>query len=284
MSTLRSVDRSAVAPDKDRLAVAHEKDRLAVAHEKDRLAVAHEKDRLAVAHEKDRSAVAREKDRSAVSSERNRCARAHEKDRSALCSFTFADGRRCLSPRQTAPQSLFCCFHARKLAQDQTADQLGRDISYLFSAHYLSACDLSAVLGRIIAAVAQGHVKPKTAATLAYLGNTLLQTIHVAQKEYIEAFGFNAWRNTVHSSVDSNCDYLTGTPDPAPTEPAPEETPATEEPQPSTQPAALPATSSESTLSIRSDANPERAERVEGSQHIHNSSRINTEHPIGCES
>ena len=212
---------------------------MSTARSVNRSAVASEKDRSVDAPDKDCYVVALDKDRTVVTRERNRSALAREKDRSALCSFTFADGRHCLSPRQT-PQSLFCCFHARKLAQAQTADQLGRDISYLFSGHYLSACDLSAALGRIFAAVAQGHVKPKTAATLAYLGNTLLQTIHISQHEYINAFGSDSWRKTVHSSVNSNGDYLA--------ESSASEESAREEPQPPAEPEALPVTSSESTL------------------------------------
>jgi hypothetical protein len=46
----------------------------------------------------------------------------------------------------------------------------------------------------------QGQVKPKTATTLAYLGQTLLQSIQLAQHEYINAFGTDSWRQTVRSS------------------------------------------------------------------------------------
>src|SRR5258708_38419713 len=97
----------------------------------DRSAVAHEKDRSAVAHEKDRSAVAHEKDRSAV---------AHEKDRSSLCSFTFADGRQCRTPRSASHPHL-CYDHARKEAHALAAQQMGRHIAADLSGGYLSACD-----------------------------------------------------------------------------------------------------------------------------------------------
>ncbi len=62
------------------------------------------------------------------------------KDRASLCSFTFADGRQCRTPRFSGHPRL-CCFHARKEAQAQAADSLGPDISYRFSGSYLSACD-----------------------------------------------------------------------------------------------------------------------------------------------
>ncbi len=121
------------------------------------------------------------------------------KDRSGLCSFTFVDGRQCRTPRSAGHPHL-CFFHARREAQSLAAEQVGRDISSFLSGSYLSACDLSSALGRLFSAVAQGQVKPKTASTLAYLGQTLLQSIHLAQDEYINAFGTNYWRQTVRSS------------------------------------------------------------------------------------
>jgi hypothetical protein len=122
-------------------------------------------------------------------------------DRVSLCTFTFADGRRCRTPRHSGHPQL-CYFHARKEAQALAAVQAGRDISVcLSSGRYLSACNLSIALGRLFSAVAQGHIKPKTAKTLAYLGQTLLQTIRVAQHEYINAFDTDAWRSAVRSSL-----------------------------------------------------------------------------------
>jgi hypothetical protein len=127
------------------------------------------------------------------------------KDRLTLCTFTFSDGRKCRTPRQPAVAGQpghphLCFFHARKEAQARAADEAGRDVSSFLSGSYLSACDLSSALGRLFAAVAQGHVKPRTAATLAYLGQTLVQTIPIAQDEYINAFGTDGWREAVRSS------------------------------------------------------------------------------------
>ncbi|HVS87465.1 MAG TPA: hypothetical protein VHF01_04490 [Candidatus Acidoferrum sp.] len=116
-----------------------------------------------------------------------------------MCSFSFADGRRCRTPRCSAHPYL-CFFHARKEAQALAAQQMGRDIASDLSGGYLSACDLSSALGRLFSAVAQGQVKPKTASTLAYLGQTLLQSIQLAQGEYINAFGTDSWRRTIRSS------------------------------------------------------------------------------------
>ena len=130
-----------------------------------------------------------------------------KKDRAGLCSFTFADGRHCLSPRYSNHPHL-CHYHARKEAQALAADEIGRDISYFFSGRYLSACDLSSALARLFTGVVQGQIKPKTAATLAYLSQTLVQTIHLSQHEYINAFSTDSWRRAVHSSVNDNSDYL----------------------------------------------------------------------------
>jgi hypothetical protein len=121
------------------------------------------------------------------------------KDRASLCSFSFADGRRCRIPRCSAHPHL-CYFHARKEAQALAAQQVGRDISSCLSNSYLSACDLSSALGQVFSAVAQGQIKPKTATTLAYLGQTLLQSIHVAQHEYINAFDTDSWRDVIRAS------------------------------------------------------------------------------------
>lgn len=126
----------------------------------------------------------------------DRSAVTREKDRASLCSFTFADGRRCRSPRRDSHPHL-CAFHARKEAQALAGEEAGEDIAFFLSGDYVSAGDLTFALGRLFAAVAQGQVKPKTATTLAYLGQTLVQTLHLAQNEYISAFGNDSWEHTV---------------------------------------------------------------------------------------
>src|SRR5450432_105806 len=148
------------------------------------------------------------------------------KDRSSLCSFSFADGRRCRTPRTPSHPHL-CTFHARKEAQARASDQLGREISSYFSGTYLSACDLSSALGHLFSAVAQGHIKPKSASILAYLSQTLVQSIHLAEHEYISAFGADSWRRVVRSSfAPPSSAPPSPRPDPAtppaPPEPAPD--------------------------------------------------------------
>jgi len=196
MSTNRSVDRSAVTPKVDRSAVTHKVDRTAVIHKVERSAITHKVDRSAVTH---------------------------KNDRSGLCAFTFADGRRCRTPRRSGHPHL-CAFHAQKEALSRAAEQAGEDVSYYLSGTYLSACDLTAALGRIFSAAVYGEIKPKTATALAYLGQTLNQSIQLAQHEYINAFGTNSWSREVRSSVNANIDHDASPPQsddaPAPDPPA----------------------------------------------------------------
>ena len=129
------------------------------------------------------------------------------KDRVSLCMFSFADGRRCRAPR-TGKNPHFCFDHAQKEARARAAQSLGKDLAYFFSGDYLSACDLSSALGRLIPAVLRGDVRPRTARTVAYLAQTLLQTIRMSQDEHINAFGTNGWRQSIRDSVNYNRDYL----------------------------------------------------------------------------
>ena len=141
----------------------------------------------------------------------------HSKDRASLCSFTFADARQCRSPRTAHPY--LCAFHARKDAQALAGEAAGKDIAYHLSGSFVSACDLSSALGRLFSAVAQGQVKPKTASTLAYLGQTLVQALPIAQDEYINAFGTDHWRKTIRISHEQSANHTS----PAPESPTPEQ-------------------------------------------------------------
>jgi hypothetical protein len=136
-------------------------------------------------------------------------------DRVSLCLFTYTDGRRCRTPR-IAAHPHFCFYHAQKEAQSQAAASLGNDLACFFSGDYLSACDLSTALSRLIPAVIRGEVKPKLARTVAYLMQTLLQSIRLSQHEYINAFSSNGWRKAIRTSVTANYDHrFPPHPDPA---------------------------------------------------------------------
>src|SRR6266581_4330192 len=177
------------------------------------------------------------------------------KDRVSLCMFAFADGRRCRTPRISSHPH-FCFDHAQKEARARTAEKLGKDLAYFFSGNYLSACDLSTALARLIPAVVRGDVKPKTAHTVAYLVQALMQAIHISQHEYCEAFSSDAWRKSVRSSVNGNYNYRFP-PDPEPAQPeSPQPQPAqpqTQAQQPAPQPTSQPAETSVNCHSERSE-------------------------------
>jgi hypothetical protein len=129
------------------------------------------------------------------------------KDRVSLCMFTYADGRRCRTPRiSTHPH--FCYDHAQKEARAVTADKLARDLEAFFSGHYISANDLSTALARLLPAVVRGDIKPRTARTVAYMAQTLLQSIHHAQSEFHDAFGPDNYRKSIRSGITSNHSHL----------------------------------------------------------------------------
>jgi hypothetical protein len=149
------------------------------------------------------------------------------KDRSSLCAFTFADGRHCRMPRKVNHPHL-CPFHARKEAQALAGKEAGQDIAYHVSGAFLSACDLSTALGRAFSAVAQGQIKPKTAASLGYLAQSIVQIIPLARHEYIKTYGAQAWLDAIYNSHESSRELIAPEPQSpalpltAPSNPAPE--------------------------------------------------------------
>src|SRR5260370_8404226 len=118
-----------------------------------------------------------------------------DKDRNSLCRFTFVDGRQCRTPR-SPDHPHFCSHHARKDSQARAADKLARELSYFFSGEYLSACDLSAALGRLLPALVRGDIKPPSARTIAYLSQTLVQTTPLPQDDHITPPATHTHRRT----------------------------------------------------------------------------------------
>jgi hypothetical protein len=133
--------------------------------------------------------------------------------RMSLCTFTFADGRRCRMPHSAAHPEL-CVYHARKDAESRAARQFGLNVAGDLAGKYTSACDLTSALSHLFAAVAQGHVRPKTANTLAYLGQTMVQSIHLAQKEFITTFGERYWQESIADNLYPNRPKPQPKPDP----------------------------------------------------------------------
>jgi len=122
------------------------------------------------------------------------------KDRASLCTFTFADGRRCTSPRSGTKYDL-CFFHLVKLRQRLAAEQAGEDVAAPFDADFSTACDLNAALTRLFSAVAQGLIKPKVATTLANIGQLLIRNQPLAKQEILAAGGQRVWIKYVRDSV-----------------------------------------------------------------------------------
>jgi len=83
-------------------------------------------------------------------------------DRAFLCTFTFADGRRCRTPLSSRHPRL-CFDHARKEALAHPVDQVGSDLSFFFSGDCVSARDLSAAIARLLPDLTHGQMKRKTA-------------------------------------------------------------------------------------------------------------------------
>jgi hypothetical protein len=167
--------------------------------------------------------------------------------RVSLCSFTFADGRRCRTPRSSKHLEL-CYFHAKKEAEARSLQEIGYDIGTWLTGNYVSACDLSAALGRVFSNTAQGRIKPRTAATLGYLGQTIAQLIPRAQLEYVNTYGTDAWRAAIRCAAEtvpgpavrpptSSSSHPAAAPDPSPLpSPPPVLSPVTDPDQASTNP------------------------------------------------
>src|SRR5258708_7704751 len=173
------------------------------------------------------------------------------KDRASLCSFTFSDGRRCCTPR-FANHPRFCPYHAQKEARARAAKKLAKALGSFSPGASPPVCDLSPARGRLTPAVVRGDVKPKTAHTVAYLAQTLMQAIHLSQHEYINAFGTDGWRKSVRNSVNGNHDYL------FPPEPEQDESL-----QPQPQPAPSPIQAPQLAPPLRTSLPPTSAEFVE---------------------
>jgi hypothetical protein len=82
------------------------------------------------------------------------------------------------------PPSSLLFLPCPKEARAQAAETFAKDLACFFSGDYLSACDLSAALSRLIPphpAVVRGNIKPKLARTIAFMVQTLIQTIHLGR-------------------------------------------------------------------------------------------------------
>jgi hypothetical protein len=108
-------------------------------------------------------------------------------------------GRQCALPQSEDDMGL-CYYDAQRHIDILKKHAAGKQISGCLDAGINTACDLSAACTLLFCATAQGYIKPKTATTLAYLGNLMLQTHHFAKAEYQSAFK-DAWPALVKESI-----------------------------------------------------------------------------------
>jgi hypothetical protein len=121
------------------------------------------------------------------------------KDLVSRCTFTFADGRQCKTPRQPGDAD-FCYFHSQRELRRLAARNAGDFIASGLSTDYVSACALNGTLGRLFRAVASGQISPKTAHTLGYLAQIMAQTLPMAEDEFARTFGDEPLVATVTSA------------------------------------------------------------------------------------
>ena len=141
-------------------------------------------------------------------------------DRTHSCAFTFANANHCRMPVSPAHPYL-CTFHARKEASARGAERAGQQIAYDLSSRYISFGDLSSAIAHTISAVAQRHITPRAATSIAYLSQTLYQSISRTESDYVRTFGVDAWKRTMAhnfsaSSFDDDRDDQPSAQDSAP--------------------------------------------------------------------
>lgn len=119
------------------------------------------------------------------------------------CVFAFADGRRCTMPAASASDYGLCYFHHQQYIERLNKQHAGEQICRGLADDINTACDLSAAFTNLFRATALGYIKPKTAHTLTYLGNLMLQTHLLAKQEYESAFENDPWPDVVAGSICS---------------------------------------------------------------------------------
>jgi hypothetical protein len=128
------------------------------------------------------------------------------------CQFSFADGRRCRTPRWEAHPAL-CISHARAgcglhlqptkkepntKSQPPAVPNLAGDLAPL-SGEFRTATDVNRALGRLFSLLAQNRIPRRNAVALGYLAQLLLQTLPGVRDEITHCLGYEAWDETLES-------------------------------------------------------------------------------------
>jgi hypothetical protein len=127
-----------------------------------------------------------------------------------LCRFAFSDGRRCRMLRHKNHTAL-CLFHAHAERQLLESHRLGAEMAATFTGDFLTAADINHVMGKVFTALAQNRIPQRTAATLAYLGQVMLNSLPMAKKETTFVYSYETWKDLI-----DNATHLTNSRPPTP--------------------------------------------------------------------
>jgi len=97
------------------------------------------------------------------------------------CQFTFTDGRQCRMFRMPKHPDL-CFMHWHQEEESLPRRNLGLELLGA-SDRVLTTADVNRALARLFRLVAEGRVSPRTASTLAYIGQQLTLLVSVMQRE-----------------------------------------------------------------------------------------------------
>ena len=122
------------------------------------------------------------------------------------CQFYSTDNRRCRMPRWHAHPA-YCLHHARREQQLLETERVAGELVTL-TGTFKTAHDVNLVLGRLFSALAQNRIPPGTAATLAYIGGLLLQSLPRVCREVGDAYGFQAWDRKLRQLFDDGAAAL----------------------------------------------------------------------------
>ncbi len=67
--------------------------------------------------------------------------------------------------------------------------------------NFLTATDINFVLGKLFTALAQNRIPPRNAATLAYIGQLLLHSLHDVKTEYKFRYEFDTWEKMLNRAI-----------------------------------------------------------------------------------
>jgi hypothetical protein len=112
---------------------------------------------------------------------------------SPRCNFSYSDGRRCRMLCRPPHLSL-CPFHAREELQILEAGKIAASFASITGGFY-TFNDVNQALGTLFRVVAANRIPPRSAVTLAYLGQLLLQSIPGVEREVNLSRGKDGWRD-----------------------------------------------------------------------------------------